>query len=210
MLGKQNADWRSDRRARATADIVAAAWVLAREHGLGGLSLRELARRLGMATPSLYSYFDSKHALYDAMFADGWAALLAFDPPDRGPDLRTTLRVSTRRWMTFSVADPVRFQLLNQRTIPGFEPSPGSYDVAKQAYQQSFAPIEAFGELAQSDRDLWTAIVGGLVAQQLANDPGGTRWLGLMDDAVDLFVGRIESRTRPRSPGARRLNKGDK
>jgi AcrR family transcriptional regulator len=160
-----------------------------------------------MATPSLYSYFDSKHALYDAMFVDGWAALLEFDPPKPCPDLRTTLRANTRRWMAFSVADPVRFQLLNQRTIPGFEPSRESYAVAQAAYQQSFAQIEAFGELTQADRDLWTAIVGGLVTQQISNDPGGTRWLGLIDDAVDLFVGRVESRTRRRSAGARRRTK---
>lgn len=207
MLGKQNVDWRADRRAKASADIVAAAWELAGEHGLGGLSLRDLARRLGMAAPSLYSYFDSKHALYDAMFADGWRALLAFDPPQPCPDLRTTLRLNTDRWMAFSLADPVRFQLLNQRTIPGFEPSLESYAVAQAAYQQSFAQIEAFGELTQADRDLWTAIVGGLTAQQISNDPGGTRWVGLIDDAVDLFVRRVESRTRRGPAGARSRTK---
>ena len=209
MLGNQNADWRSDRRARATADIVAAAWELARDQGFGGLSLRELARRLGMATPSLYSYFDSKHALYDAMFADGWAALLAFDAPEPCADLRATLRANTHRWMTFSVADPVRFQLLNQRTIPGFEPSRESYAVAQAAYRQCFAQIEELVDLTQADRDLWTAIVGGLVTQQISNDPGGVRWLGLIDDAVDLFVGRVESRTHRRPTGARRRNEGD-
>ena len=30
-----------------------------------------------MRQPSLYEYFDSKHALYDAMFADGNRQLLA-------------------------------------------------------------------------------------------------------------------------------------
>lgn len=161
-----------------------------------------------MATPSLYSYFDSKLALYDAMFADGWAALLAFDPPAASADLRTTLLADASRWMTFSVEDPVRFQLLNQRTIPGFEPSPEAYAVAQAVYQQAFAQIQTFTELTQADRDLWTAIVSGLVTQQISNDPGGSRWLGLIDDAVDLFVARIEGRTRPGSSGARRRTKG--
>ena len=207
MLGKPSVDWRTERRAKARNDIVAAAWELAREHGLGGLSLRDLARRLGMAASSLYSYFDSKHALYDAMYADGWSALLALEPPEPSPDLRATLRVGTHWWITFSVADPVRFQLLNQRTIPGFEPSPESYALAQAAYQRGFAPIEAFGELTQADRDLWTAIVGGLISQQLSNDPGGTRWLDLIDDAVDLFVQRVESKTRRGSSGVRLRSK---
>src|SRR4051794_34336603 len=42
------------------------------EHGVGGLSLGEVARRMGMRTPSLYVYFDAKNAVYDAVFARGW------------------------------------------------------------------------------------------------------------------------------------------
>ena len=33
--------------------------------------LRDLAAMVGLRQPSLYAYFDSKHALYDAMFAEG-------------------------------------------------------------------------------------------------------------------------------------------
>ena len=58
------------------AAIVAAAWELAADHGIAGVSLHALAREVGMRQPSLYAYFDSKHALYDAMFADGNRQLL--------------------------------------------------------------------------------------------------------------------------------------
>ena len=47
------------------------AWELAREQGIAGVSLHGLARAVGIRQPSLYEYFESKHALYDAMFADG-------------------------------------------------------------------------------------------------------------------------------------------
>jgi hypothetical protein len=36
--------------------------------------------------------------------------------------------------------------------------------------------------------DIWTALTGGLAAQQNANEPGGTRWLRLADDAIDMFL----------------------
>ena len=42
-----------------------------RAEGLAGLSLRELAKRVGMQAPSLYAYFGSKAAIYDAMFVEG-------------------------------------------------------------------------------------------------------------------------------------------
>jgi AcrR family transcriptional regulator len=70
-------DRRSERREETRKEILAEAWSLAREHGLAGISLRDLATRVGMRAPSLYSYFDSKAAIYDAMFAEGNAELLA-------------------------------------------------------------------------------------------------------------------------------------
>ena len=203
MLGNESTDWRADRRAAASEAIVGAAWELAREHGLGGLSLRDLARKLGMATPSLYSYFDSKHALYDAMYADGWRAFIAFDPLTQAPaDLRDAIYVGMDRWLRFSLADPVRFQLLSLRTIPGFEPSPASYAVAQQAYDASFAHLDDFA-LSQEHKDLITALASGLLNQQLANEPGGTRWVRLLDTAVRLVATWIadtlpKPKTRPR------------
>lgn len=197
MLGNKNTDWRADRRAAATRSIVAAAWELAREHGLAGLTLRDLARRLGMATPSLYSYFDSKNALYDAMYADGWRAFIAFDPQPPATDVRDAIRTGMDRWVRFSLADPVRFQLLSLRTIPGFEPSEASYAIAQQAYDESFASLDAVAPVTQEHKDLITALASGLLNQQFANEPGGTRWVRLLDDAVDL-VARWVTETLPK------------
>src|SRR3954467_14163757 len=44
--------------------------------GVAGLSLGEIARRMGIRPPSVYVYFPSKHALYDALFERGWRMLL--------------------------------------------------------------------------------------------------------------------------------------
>jgi AcrR family transcriptional regulator len=210
VLGKDNADWRTSRRAAASADIVAAAWELAREHGLSGLSLRDLARRLGMAAPSLYSYFDSKHGLYDAMYADGYRSFLAMGPPATGPDLRAVLRSAAEMYVRFAADDPVRWQLLNQRTIPGFEPSEESYALATEAYERTAAPLHGIADVTQPDLDLIGAVVGGLISQQLANEPGGTRWVSLLDDAVDLLVQRIENKpARPAPARGRRPTKGE-
>ncbi len=62
VLEMPNTDRRTRRREATRQEIVDAAWTLAREQGLAGLSLRELARQVGMRAPSLYSYFPSKAA----------------------------------------------------------------------------------------------------------------------------------------------------
>src|SRR3954471_3179938 len=72
----QRRDRRAERHAATRREILDAAWALARERGLAGWALRDVAEAVGMRAPSLYGYFDSKHALYDAMFADGNAELL--------------------------------------------------------------------------------------------------------------------------------------
>ena len=41
------------------------------EEGVNGLSLAEVARRLGVQPPSLYKYFPSLMAVYDALFDPG-------------------------------------------------------------------------------------------------------------------------------------------
>ena len=65
--------WRDARRRDASAVLVSTAWDIVREDGLGGLSLRDLARRAGITTPTVYAYFESKNAIYDAMFGQAWS-----------------------------------------------------------------------------------------------------------------------------------------
>ena len=68
-------DRRHRRREETIREIVDVAVELMGEHGAAGLSLGDVARRMGIRTPSLYGYFDSKNALYDAVFERGWRQL---------------------------------------------------------------------------------------------------------------------------------------
>lgn len=182
------------RRAAASEEILAAAWQLAREHGLAGLSLRDLGALVGMKAQSLYSYFPSKHAIHDAMFRQGYeqfveATTLA-EPPGRvtRAKVRQMSLAHANAFFDFCTADPARFQLLFQRTVPGFVPSERSMAVAFDAYQRTVGRLAALGVADAATLDLWTAVMSGLVSQQLANDPGGTRWRDRVPDAVDMLL----------------------
>ena len=76
MLDAPNRDRQAERREATRQEILTAAWAVAREQGLAQLTLREVAERVGMRAPSLYTHFASKHAIYDAMFADAWTQYL--------------------------------------------------------------------------------------------------------------------------------------
>lgn len=142
-----------------------------------------------MRPPSLYWYFDSKHAVYDAMFEQGNRQLVERLAEQVWPDdLRELLRMSARVFVGFSVEDAERYQLLFQRTIPGFEPSPQAYATAVQVFEQMRARFAAAGLTDPAHFDMWTALVAGLSAQQTANDPGGDRWVRLIDEVADLYA----------------------
>jgi len=63
MLGEPTVSWQTKRRETTRNAILDAAWDVAREQGLAALTLRAVAERVGMRAPSLYSHFDSKHAI---------------------------------------------------------------------------------------------------------------------------------------------------
>ena len=198
MIVEPTRDRRAERRESTRAEILEAAWQLARTQGLAGLSLRDVARRIGMRPPSLYWYFDSKQAIYDAMFAEGNRQLLArLAGQDWPADPRALLRLTARVFVEFSAEDVERYQLLSQRTIPDFEPSPGSYALAVEVFEQMRARFAAAGLSDPAQFDLWTAVVAGLAAQQTANDPGGDRWLRLIDEAVDMYADRVLGQLTP-------------
>jgi AcrR family transcriptional regulator len=182
-------DTRAVRHAATRTRILEAAWKLARQHGLSALSLRDLAQEVGMRAPSLYTYFSSKNALYDAMYADGVRQLNEdVNQPPKSSDPKQALRQRMKRLVRFALEDPVRFQLIDQRTIPGFEPSPQSFEISKSSIAQLHQELEAAGIRGGRSADLWRALSTGLINQQISNDPGGRRWARLADDAVDMFL----------------------
>ncbi|HEX5266849.1 MAG TPA: TetR/AcrR family transcriptional regulator, partial [Acidimicrobiales bacterium] len=152
-------------------------------------SMRDLASRAGITTPTVYAYFGSKNDIYDAMFgqaAADFAARMAAPYPDEGP--RENLVAGARRFVGFCAEDVARYQLLFQRTIPGFEPSPESYAYAVEALEDARRRLADNGITEPRHVDMWTALVTGLVDQQISNDPGGERWIGLIGETVDMFL----------------------
>jgi AcrR family transcriptional regulator len=199
MIAEPTRDRRAERRESTRVEILEAAWQLARTDGLAGLSLRDVAHMIGMRPPSLYWYFASKQAIYDAMFAEGNRQLLArLAEQDWPADARALLRLTARVFVEFSAEDVERYQLLSQRTIPEFEPSPDSYALAVEVYEQMRARFAAAGLSDPGKFDLWTAVVAGLAAQQTSNDPGGDRWLRLIDEAVDMYADHVLGPQTPR------------
>jgi len=178
----------AERREATRLEILDAAWEVARQDSLAGLTLRQVADRVGMQPPSLYSHFASKNAIYDAMFEQAWRNLLEQVPSwiEQLPNPpRARLIKVAELYFDFAVADLARHQLMNVNIIPNFEPSPQAYAASLEAYSmmRTYLPLSD-----QDDIDIYTALVSGLGAQQLANDPGGQRWRRLIPRVMTMFA----------------------
>jgi AcrR family transcriptional regulator len=194
-------DRRARRRQQTIDEVLDVAIQVMAEEGVAGLSLSEVARRMGIQPPSLYKYFPSKLALYDALFQrgareglavfqaaaaqaePGWAALLA----------------GFEAIMRLGLDHQVVAQLLNWRPVPGFVPS-------REAFAPSIEFVEEVRRLLQVAADrgelhpdaaseegaaLLSVLVTGVMSQQLANEPQAAwdqgRFTRLTPRVLELF-----------------------
>jgi AcrR family transcriptional regulator len=209
-------DRRHRRRLETIEEVVDHAVEIMAEEGVAGLSLGEIARRMGIRPPSLYGYFPSKHALYDALFQRGWRLLLddlrAYDAdePAAGDDLVAILTRFGQRFARWSIEHPAYAQLLFWRPVPGFQPSEQGYEPAIEVYQLG---LRHFGHLQQRgvlrpDADVelalrqWTIVISGVIGQQLSNAPDEPfdrgRYTTQIPVLAAMFAAHYASPRRPR------------
>jgi AcrR family transcriptional regulator len=203
-------DRRHRRRQETIEEVLDTAAAIMAEQGAGGLSIGEVARRMGIRPPSLYVYFPSKHALYDALFARGARLLLATMERleaslPAGAGLEQRLRIAAATMVRWSVEHQAYSQLLFWRPVPGFTPSPAAYQPAMRLLEVAhghFAELQSSG-LLRADvavevivRD-WTIVVSGVISQQLSNLPDqpfdeGT-FTAALPNLVAMFVRHYSS-----------------
>ena len=174
-------DRRARRRQETIEEILDIATDIMTEEGVNGLSLAEVARRLGVQPPSLYKYFPSLMAVYDALFWRGQLEHLnvmreAMADAEPGLTALTVGLEASGRWL---LAHRAVAQLLFWRPVPSFEPSvealaPSVEMVALQ--RAALAAAVAAGELgpeANADEAVFlvSILIAGVLSQAMANEP---------------------------------------
>jgi AcrR family transcriptional regulator len=203
MADAPKRDRQAERREATRQEILTTAWQIAHESGLISVTLREIAARIGMQPPSLYSHFASKNAIYDAMFGQAWRefrAVLEEEAASFPADPRGRLLAGARTYFDFAVSDLERHQLMDVPMLRDFTPTEDAYRPAVECYEIMRSTLAEIGIRRQADLDMYTALLGGLVNQQLANDPKGDRWRVLLPRAVTMFADDLGLPAQPRTP----------
>jgi AcrR family transcriptional regulator len=181
--------------------ILEAARAVMREEGVAALNLHEVARRVQLRTPSLYTYFPGKMALYDALYQLG---LRLYTERSQQLDHYPTsywerYRAALVNYMAFAQEYPELYQLVFEHPVPGFVPSEQSQEVGRRLLARTddilrkaidSGAIASTIPLSQA-RDLTLAMQHGLAALHVANEPGlpigSGRFGSLIDVVVELF-----------------------
>jgi AcrR family transcriptional regulator len=190
-------------------EVLYAAMELIAERGLKGASLRELARRVGIAQPSLYTYFKAKEELVEQIITLYTYDLMAFAPRelpelDRLSDVvRGFLFVivgyySQDQYVTFirflfvvSFEQPESAETIRSRFL--FRGMPYFHVLAQ--------PFVERGEILSEDVEyLARAVIGSLVLEMLQrrvmlDEPFDyTQWVGFVDFIADTLVEGVRAR----------------
>jgi len=151
---------RPDRRQRhrdaTTAEIRDVARRQLAVTGAAGLSLRAVAREMGLTAPALYRYYDDRDALLTALIVDGYTSLCeqleaARDAGHDAAARMTGMSLAYRRW---AVEHPHEFALVFGAPVPGYAaPEDGPTHEAGVRFGATF--LEVFADVhATTDFDL--------------------------------------------------------
>jgi len=148
---------------------------------VNGLSLAEVARRLGVQPPSLYKYFPSLMAIYAALFLEGQRENLdamRAGMRDVEPGLTALIAglEASGRW---GLANRAVAELLFWRPVPSFHPSPEAFAVSTEMVElqrRALADAVNKGELGPSANEddaiyLVSTLIAGVLGQAIANEP---------------------------------------
>jgi AcrR family transcriptional regulator len=113
-------------RAELTREIKEAARRQLATSGAGGLSLRAVARELGMVSSALYRYFPSRDDLLTELIIDAYDAIgtavedaIAAVPPSEAPRERWTEGCGAVR--SWALAHPHEYALIYGSPVPGYQ-----------------------------------------------------------------------------------------
>jgi AcrR family transcriptional regulator len=207
-------DRRARRRQETIEEILDLAEAVMTEEGVNGLSLAEVARRLGVQPPSLYKYFPSLMSVYDALFLRGQREHLRVvrDAMTQAEPGLAAIHAGLDAGGRWSLQNRALAQLLFWRPVPSFEPSPEALAPSLEMValiRNALTEAVAAGQLgpeADSDEAVYliSILTSGTLSQAMANEPQLPWGKGRFSPLFPKLIGLLPAAYPPTAPVTRR------
>ncbi len=175
------------------------------DEGTEAISVRRLAREVGISTRAIYSVFGGKEGLLEALYQQSFQSLV--DVLDEVPEVEdpriNLLRIGTLGFRRYAIEHPNLFRLVFERAVSNARRSPEDYAVALEALQRLRSRVERCADarlISEKSVDVVTtsfhALCQGLASMEITNRlplPGGGDALQVWEEALSALVAGFES-----------------
>lgn len=191
-------------RALMRTEILAAAQHIIRTQGMDALSLRAIARAVGVTAPALYEYFDSKDAILRGLFVQGSELMLGLveEISAQQPAGIRTLTTVLDGYRQFARTEPDYFRLLFGTVDPNLQLGEADYTAMDDIFERFVSIIAAAIELGELrllppmtlSCSLWALVHGVAMLEtdsfmaRKTSDCNGVGHRAEFDDAVKLAL----------------------
>jgi len=103
------------------------------EHGIAGISVNAIGKRMGVTGPALYRYFANRDALLTELIADGYHDLADTIEAAITTTRTGRLRAAATAMRDWATAAPHRYLLLFGTPVPGYEAPAHTLDAARRS-----------------------------------------------------------------------------
>ena len=134
--------------------ILAAAEDLLATQGVGGLSVRTIAAAAGTSTIGIYSHFQGKPGVLEALYVRGFERIeQAMSPAEGEADARARLLGMLGRYLAVAQEHKAQYWLIFGESGPGFAPSSESREPGRRGFRNlAEAARQAIGPGATSEQ----------------------------------------------------------
>ena len=185
----------------AKSKIMQAASKLFLEGGYKALSMRAIAREASVSTIGIYSHFDGKQGILDALYIEGFAQVEATCAlPDGVTDRDAAIETVVRQYLRSVQAHEAHYRLIFGEQSPDFSPSEDARKAGAQAFARllersaEFLPDHSADEVRNAALEIWALIHGFVSLRQhvTALKTQSTDWEDQVVRAVRIHVTALD------------------
>jgi len=172
-------------RAQLRAEIKQHAWEQVATAGASALSLKAIAKQVGMSGPALYHYYASRDELITELIRDAYRGLADTlnEAAEDGADIAGLAR-ALRRW---ALADPHRYHLIYGTPVPSYHAPADTVETAKEVMGRLLAAGPETADPMRRGLTFWTRL-HGVLSLELAG-----HFDGMDFDPAAHFEAEVES-----------------
>lgn len=142
------------------------AWRQIAESGAAALSLRAIARALGITAPAIYNYYPDRDALVTALIIEAYTSFgdcqMAARDSVPADDLAGRLKATGRAYRQWALTYPERYQLIFGTPIPGYvAPFEQTFPSAARAFGVIVSVVEALRAAGRLKSDSFPQAAAG-------------------------------------------------